>query len=107
MLTIRPANPADAPAIAQIHVDTWRAAYRGLMPDSVLDALDVERRAAFWKERLAHNRGVAFVAWEAERIIGFCDLIPTRDKDAHGNSVAEIASIYIAPAHWRKGAGCA
>ncbi len=43
MTTIRRAVPDDARSIAEVHVETWRAAYRGMVSDSVLDALDVER----------------------------------------------------------------
>jgi hypothetical protein len=33
----------DADAIAPVHVRSWQAAYRGFMPDEVLDGLDVGR----------------------------------------------------------------
>jgi hypothetical protein len=33
---LRPATPADAPALARAHVASWRAAYRGILPDAVL-----------------------------------------------------------------------
>ena len=35
----------DVPDVARIHVRSWQRAYRGQMPDSVLDSLDVEQRA--------------------------------------------------------------
>jgi len=41
---IRPATPEDARAIAEVHVASWRYAYRGLLPDDVLDRLSVEER---------------------------------------------------------------
>lgn len=104
-MLVRTATAADAPSIAHIHVETWRVAYRGQMPDAVLDALDVGRRTAFWEERFTQTRGVVFVAKDGGRIMGFCDLIPSRDKDADAQAVAEIAAIYILPQHWRKGAG--
>lgn len=104
-MLVRPATIADARGIALIHVETWRAAYRGQMPDAVLNALDVERRAAFWQERLKQMRGQVFVAETSDRIVGFCDLIPSRDKDAHPETVAEIAAIYVHPEHWHKGSG--
>ncbi len=100
-MKIRPATPSDAGTIARIHVATWQAAYRGLIPDPVLDALDVESRVAFW-ERLLSVTHDTFVAESGSGIIGFCSLIPSRDGDA---AVAEIAALYVAPAHWRQGAG--
>jgi ribosomal protein S18 acetylase RimI-like enzyme len=104
-MLVRAATAADAPSIARIHVETWRVAYRGQMPDAVLDALDVGRRTAFWQERFAQMRGAVFVAEDGGSITGFCDLIPSRDKDADARAVAEIAAIYILPQHWRKGTG--
>ncbi|MGD0745498.1 MAG: GNAT family N-acetyltransferase [Verrucomicrobiota bacterium] len=104
-MLIRTATAAEAPCIAHIHVETWRVAYRGQMPDAVLDALNAERRTVFWQERLTQKRGQVFVAEDDGRIVGFCDLIPSRDTDAHPSQVAEIAALYILPEHWRKGAG--
>ena len=43
MLTIRPAELDDAPAIAQVHVDTWRSNYAGMIPQAYLDSLKIKR----------------------------------------------------------------
>jgi ribosomal protein S18 acetylase RimI-like enzyme len=104
-MLIRNATAVDAPGIAHVHVETWRVAYRGQMPDAVLDGLDAGRRATFWQERLSQMRGAVFVAEQDGKIMGFCDLIPSRDKDADPRAVAEIEAIYILPQHWRMGAG--
>ncbi len=106
-MQIRQATIADARRIAQIHVETWRAAYRGQMPDAVLDNLDVEKRAAFWQTHSASQPPGIFVAERNQEIIGFCDLIPSRDKDSNPKEVGEIAAIYVHPDFWRKGAGAA
>jgi hypothetical protein len=39
MVELRDATPADAHAIANVLVQSWRAAYRGLLPDDVLAGL--------------------------------------------------------------------
>jgi ribosomal protein S18 acetylase RimI-like enzyme len=104
---VRQATIADARRIAQIHVETWRAAYRGQMPDAVLDNLDVEKRAAFWNTHLTSQPSGTFVAELKREVIGFCDLIPSRDTDSNPNEVGEIAAIYVQPGFWRKGAGAA
>ena len=75
------------------------------MPDGVLDGLSIERSTAFFQERLSQTRGQVFVAEDGGRIVGFCDLIPSRDKNVDPDGVAEIAAIYVLPEHWRKGAG--
>jgi len=77
------------------------------MPDAVLDSLDVEKRAAFWQTHLASQPPGTFVAELNQEIIGFCDLIPSRDRDSNSKEVCEIAAIYVHPEFWRKGAGAA
>jgi ribosomal protein S18 acetylase RimI-like enzyme len=104
-MRVRKANIADAKRIAQIHVETWRVAYHGQMPEAVLDALDVNRRESFWNSRLAtQSHGVA-VAEVNQEVVGFCDLISSRDADSKSQEIGEIAAIYVHPEFWRNGAG--
>jgi hypothetical protein len=42
--TVRPARPDDALPVAGVHVRSWQAAYRGLLPDDYLDGLRAEER---------------------------------------------------------------
>jgi ribosomal protein S18 acetylase RimI-like enzyme len=104
-MVIRIAEAEDAPKIAYIHVETWRAAYRGQIADAVLDALDVGRGMDMWRGRIKNAHGVIFIAEEKGSITGFCDLIPSRDPDADPQTVAEIVAIYVLPAQWGKGVG--
>jgi hypothetical protein len=53
---IRPAVSADAAAIATVQVRSWRAAYRGLLPQEELDALDIGRRTETWTRILAASQ---------------------------------------------------
>jgi hypothetical protein len=39
---IREATLADAEGVARVHVDTWRSAYKEMVPDSYLDGLNYE-----------------------------------------------------------------
>ena len=104
-MNIRIATTADSPIIALVHVEAWRVAYRGLMPDAVLNALDVGRHTASWQNRLAEFQGSVFVSEGGGKITGFCVLMSSRDKGVDPRSVAEIAAINILPAHWRTGIG--
>ena len=45
-MNVRPARPEDARRIAEIHVETWRATYPGVMPQEVLDGLSVDEPRA-------------------------------------------------------------
>ncbi len=42
---IRPARLADADAIARVHVEAWRSAYAGILPDRTLTGLSAARIA--------------------------------------------------------------
>lgn len=75
------------------------------MPDAVLDALDADKRAIFWNNHLATQPHGTLVVELEKVIIGFCDLVPSRDKDSNPDEVGEIAAMYVQPEFWRKGAG--
>ena len=49
---IRPATQADVSAIARIHVDSWRATYRGIVTDAVLDELSYAEHEERWQLRV-------------------------------------------------------
>src|SRR5437867_3300062 len=114
---IRLATPDDARAIAALHVEGWRAAYRDLLPDDILDRLSVDERATGWRERLARPAsrdervfiiagpvdGAAAAAGDG--LLGFAAVGPTRDRDHGGGRVGEIYAIHLAAAIWRQGAG--
>lgn len=46
MTLIRPATAGDAAQIGLVHVRSWQAAHRGLVPQDYLDHLDSAARAA-------------------------------------------------------------
>ena len=102
-MIVRPATIADVRAIAAVHVEAWRLAYRGQIPDKVLDRMDLGIRLQLWRERLP--KGSVFVADQDGLVIGFSDLLACRDKDQDPKVVAELVSIYVHPQRWRTGAG--
>ncbi len=107
-LEIRRAQPADAEAVAEVHVRTWQAAYAGLLPAEILDALDPQERAATWRQRLANPRpGAATLVAAAPHVVGFSGVGPARDDDLAGRNRGEIFAIYVIPSLWSTGAGTA
>jgi ribosomal protein S18 acetylase RimI-like enzyme len=101
---IRRATAADARGIAEVHVASWRHAYRGLLPDGSLDRLSVEQREASWREAFRDRGAGVFVAEEDGRVIGFASFGPSRDGDA-GPEVGEIPAIYVDPSAVGAGVG--
>ena len=104
----RVAAVEDAAAIAQIHVRSWQQAYRGLIPQAYLDALDPASRALIWCRSIAGQSPptqAALVIADSEQILGFAHICPTRDDDAQNNAVGELTSIYLHPDAWGNGLG--
>jgi len=89
-----------------VHVRTWQAAYPGLLPDEHLDALDVARWTTGWQRLLTGERprSATLVAVADERVVGFVDVVPSRDDDAAADA-GEVTSIYVLPTAWGTGAG--
>ena len=91
--------------MAAVHVAAWQTAYRGLVPDDVLDRLDAERRAADWTSLLGDDRQQHLLLEDEGQVCGFLSCGPARDGDLDSLWTGEIYAIYVAPAHWRRGIG--
>jgi ribosomal protein S18 acetylase RimI-like enzyme len=102
-VTIRPATTDDADAIGQVHVDSWRGAYAGLVADDYLASLDPTKWAAMWREQVASQHGTLLVAEDESRILGFAQVGISRDEDAEPGT-HEIYAIYFTPSAWGHGA---
>jgi GNAT superfamily N-acetyltransferase len=102
---IRKAVVADATAIARVHVDSWRTAYTGIIPDSYLATLSYDQRENWWKDAIENERSFVFVA-EVERpkqIIGFVNGGQERSKNSE--YTGELGAIYLLEDYRRQGIG--
>jgi ribosomal protein S18 acetylase RimI-like enzyme len=52
-VTLRCAQAADEPAIARLHTDSWRTAYRGILRDDFLDGSVSANRRELWSTRFS------------------------------------------------------
>ena len=105
-MDVRNATLEDAEAIAGVHVRSWQAAYRGLVPDAWFAERTLKRRTDTWRELLRAGANTrVFVACLNGQLVGFCGAAtPSRDEDP-GERTSEIAALYVDPDHWRVGAG--
>ena len=104
-MRVRRAEPGDAPAIAGVVVASWRAAYRGLLADELLDELSVDERAVRWDSRIATRHTSVLVADDDDSIVGVCSTsAPSPDVDARPRT-AEMSALYVSPDRWRQGVG--
>jgi len=104
-MIIREAELTDAGRIARVHVDTWRSAYRGIVPDARLDRLSYERAADIARQMIGNGLSTSFilVAEADDEIVGFASAGPVRDTEAA--ETGELYAIYIVHSHQRRGIG--
>jgi GNAT superfamily N-acetyltransferase len=106
-VVVRPAKIEDARAIATIRIQTWHAAYRGLIPDDVMDRFDIdretERRTVHWDARHADPQSAELIADVDGEQVGWAAVGPSRDAETDG--WGEVYALYALPAHWSTGVG--
>ncbi|QFP78010.1 GNAT family N-acetyltransferase [Deinococcus sp. AJ005] len=105
-MTIRPAIPADTPAIAHIHVTSWRETYAGLMPDDFLDRMTNEetqrRREGGWERTISQKLETVLVAEQDGVMVAFGSAGPARD---HPGYEAELMTLYALKSAQGRGLG--
>lgn len=82
----------DEPLIARLKVACWREAYPGILPQPILDGLDVGRSTAEWTRAL--QTGIAWLAEQAGMPVGF----------AHARA-DEVTTLYVRQTDWGQGVG--
>lgn len=85
--------------ISRIYALSWKAAYKGIVPQTYLDQLSEYR----WSLFLADNLSKSYVLLDNDRYIGTSSISSARDEKMIG--WGEIISIYLLPEHFGKGYG--
>lgn len=104
-ITFREAATSDAPAIAELHAESWRANYRGAYRDDYLDGDVFEDRGRVWTERFTSPRTNQFVV-VADRdgdIVGFACAYGS--DDPQWGSLLD--NIHVRPGQQSRGVGAA
>lgn len=104
-MRIREAESDDALVLATVHIESWHAAYTGLVPDQYLAALDAARRAEGFRRELAEGRVAIDIAECEGGVVGFVTYGPSEDADLIPDDAGEIRAIYLKPVWWRTGIG--
>jgi ribosomal protein S18 acetylase RimI-like enzyme len=101
---IVPAGPADAEALARVHVAAWRETYRGLLADAFLARMSEPGYARRFRRELTypHPNAVTLVAANPYGVFGYVSGGPSR---AGVEGEAEIATLYLLRDAQGRGAG--
>lgn len=106
--TIRAPRPADAAAIAEVHVAAWRETYSHLLPADFFSPSYLAGRQRLWRHVLAEPRDdmTIRVAEIGGDIIGFAWLGPGEGRDAEAPPRDRLLyAIYVLADHHGTGAG--
>jgi ribosomal protein S18 acetylase RimI-like enzyme len=92
----RRGKEGDAPEIANVHLNSWREAYRGLLPQSYLDGLPLtfKRRMAWWEKVIKEPHEYSIHVAEAQvGIVGFAVFGSAREEGM--KEFGELGAIYL------------
>jgi L-amino acid N-acyltransferase YncA len=104
---IRRARVEDAPAIARVHVESWRSTYAGMLPDKMLLKLSSARHETGWWMHVlgrSRRRHYVYVAeHETDGVIGFGSAGASRDRELVHRG--EIYALYLLDEYHGMGIG--
>ncbi len=105
--SIRPAARGDAATVAELHVATWKAAYKDLLPAEFLAGLTPAMRLGLWRDAIEYGEPQVLLAVDgAGKPVGFVGFDRSRDPKTKPTT-GEIWALYVLPDHWGQGAGLA
>ncbi|MGY1782891.1 GNAT family N-acetyltransferase [Geodermatophilus sp. SYSU D01036] len=111
-VSVRPAVAADAAEVARVQGDTWRAAYRDVLPPAALEGWDPAAAEAAWSAAITAPPTAAhgvLVALDGGRVVGFAAFGPAELSDGEqphpAGPTTELAVLLVEPRWGRRGHG--
>lgn len=104
MISIRYADLNDSKTMALIHIVSWQYAYKGIIPNQILDNLSLEKRKMSFEHTLSNTKEENILIFKDNEAAGFICIGKCRDIDK-SNSCGEIYAIYLLPKYINKGIG--
>ena len=103
MEKIRKATIDDSYMLAKVHLDSFKACYRNIIPEEVLSHFTVAKREHVFKDSIKQEGGNTYLVEGDGKIYGFVTFGRCRDFDSH--SSGEIWGLYVGSKYWKKGYG--
>ncbi|MGA0606055.1 GNAT family N-acetyltransferase [Phenylobacterium sp. VNQ135] len=100
---IFPPGPADAEAMARVHVTSWRETYKGLLPDAYLARMSEPEFARRFRWSLDRQPGVTLAAADRFGLVGYASGAPSSRRQHPGEG--EIVVLYLVRAAQNRGVG--
>ena len=104
--TVRRATVDDAEAIEAVRIATWKACYRGYLPDAYLDSLTVTAsRVEQYRQAIEDVESAErVIANSGAEVIGMGFAGPPEDAEVDA-SVGELYALYVLPGWQGRGVG--
>jgi len=102
-MNFRRAAACDADRIAQLHAESWRRTYRGMMRDEFLDGDVLSNRCEAWRDLMSSvgDGKLVLLAEEGANLAGF--ICVTGDEDVLWGSY--IDNLHVGSGYMRRGVG--
>jgi ribosomal protein S18 acetylase RimI-like enzyme len=111
-VSVRVAGAGDVPEIARIQLETWRQAYAGWLPESVLAGVTPQDAERSWRAAVTappSQRHHVLVARERDVCVGFVAFGPDPELDPspadQDGPLGQIAALLVEPRWGRRGHG--
>ena len=95
-ILIRNVIEKDIPNVADIQVNGWKRAYKGIIDDAILNAMNKEEKIESFKMNYQKN---GFIVAELEnKVVGFCRYIDNNEFTPDMQDIdCEITALYVKP----------
>ncbi len=101
-IAIRRSRAGDAVALAALHAEAWRYAYRGVIPGLVLERM-VARRGPGWWRRMHAVGGTTTILEFGKEAAGYAT--HGRSRSGRAGAQGEIYELYLRPEYHGAGLG--
>lgn len=96
MYKVRRADVNDAGVLGEIHASSWKIAYKGIVPDSMLDNISADKRQKYFEKALSEGWEEDFLIFAGDKAVGLMCIGRCRDEDKD-DTYGEIWGLYLLP----------
>jgi GNAT superfamily N-acetyltransferase len=102
---IRNAREEDAIILGSIYSQSYRAAFKGIIPDNILEGVfSPEKRAEGLHKEILEGAPTNAVLFDEDKPVGLLTYGKPKDEEAEDDAV-EIWRIYLLPSYWGQNLG--
>ncbi len=110
LISYRKATINDAANIANVHCQSWRETYPGVVPAQIIDSwANEQQRTQSWQDNFAAAKQYVWVAHQGEQMVGYASAGAANQSNnlADGDPAftGQLFALYLVQAAKRKGIG--